>query len=163
MRHTRTVRACLAIFAVVTLGDSWAGQTGHDAPTIQLENAWARRAPMMAPEGQGTPHQGPTMTGNGAIYVTIRNHGSEPDALVSATSGAATTVELHETVEVGGTMMMRPLPKIDMPAGATLEMKPGGYHVMLLGLTRDLKPGDAVAVTLTFERAGQTSVEAPVK
>jgi periplasmic copper chaperone A len=76
---------------------------------------------------------------------------------------AATTVELHETVEVGSTMMMRPLPKVELPAGATLEMKAGGYHMMLLGLTRDLKPGDAVAVTLTFERAGQVSLEAPVK
>jgi copper(I)-binding protein len=163
MRHLLTLSASLALFGLITLGDAWAGQTGHDAQTIQIENAWARRAPMMAPEGQGTPHQGPTMTGNGAIYITIHNHGSEPDALVSATSGAATTVELHETVEVGGTMMMRPLPKFAVPAGGTLEMKPGGYHMMLLGLTRDLKAGDTVAVTLTFERAGQRSVEAPVK
>ena len=130
MRHTLPVSAFLAMFALITLGDAWAGQTGPDAQTIQLENAWVRRAPMMAPEGQGTPHQGPTMTGNGAIYVTIRNHGSESDALVSAISSAATTVELHETVAVGGTMMMRPLPKFAVPAGGTLEMKPGGYHMM---------------------------------
>jgi copper(I)-binding protein len=163
MRQTLAASAFLAISAVITLGDACAGQIGHAAPTIQLENAWARRAPMMAPQGQETPHQGPAMTGNGAIYVTIHNHGGEPDALVSATSNAATTVELHETVAVGSTMVMRPLPKFEVPAGATLEMRPGSYHLMLLGLTRDLKPGDMVAVTLTFEKAGQMSLEAPVK
>ena len=61
---------------------------------------------MMAAEGQGTQHQCPMMTGNGAIYVTISNHGSESDALGSVTPMAASTVELHETVEVGATMMM---------------------------------------------------------
>jgi hypothetical protein len=42
-------------------------------------------------------------------------------------------------------------------------MKPGGYHIMLLGLTRDLKPGDTVNVTLTFDKAGRMTVDAPVR
>jgi len=42
-------------------------------------------------------------------------------------------------------------------------MKPGGYHLMLLGLKHDLKPGDTVALTLMFEKAGQMSLQAPVK
>ena len=42
-------------------------------------------------------------------------------------------------------------------------MKPGSYHIMLLGLKQDLKPGEAVSVGLSFEQAGQMSVEAPVK
>lgn len=60
-------------------------------------------------------------------------------------------------------MTMRPLARFRLPPGGTLEMKPGGYHVMLLGLTRDLHPGDTVAVTLTFEKAGPLTVQAPVR
>jgi periplasmic copper chaperone A len=58
---------------------------------------------------------------------------------------------------------MRPLPKFDVPSGGKLEMKPGSYHLMLLGLKQDLKPGEIVKVELTFEKAGQMAVEAPVK
>ena len=101
--------------------------------------------------------------GNGAAYVTISNRGSEADALLSASTDVATTVELHETVKQDGKMVMRPLPKFDVPAGGQLEMKPGSYHIMLLGLKQDLKPGEAVNVGLSFEKAGQMSVEAPVK
>lgn len=101
--------------------------------------------------------------GNGAAYVTISNHGSEADALLSASTDVATTVELHATVEQDGKMVMRPQSKFDVPAGGKLEMKPGGYHIMLLGLKQDLKPGEIVNVGLSFEKAGQMSVEAPVK
>jgi len=34
---------------------------------------------------------------------------------------------------------------------------------MLLGLTHDLKPGDTVKVTVTFDRAGPMTLEAPVR
>ena len=42
-------------------------------------------------------------------------------------------------------------------------MRPGGYHIMLLGLKQALKPGETVKVTLTFQRAGEVSLEAPVE
>ena len=149
----------------------------QQAGSIQLENAWARRAPAM-PAGQagghgtgsggGTAHGGEGAMahgggGNGAVYVTITNRSAEPDALVSATTDAATTVELHETVQEGGVMKMRPRPKFEVAGGGRLEMKPGGYHIMLLGLKHDLKPGDTVSVTVTFEKAGRMTVEAPVR
>ena len=101
--------------------------------------------------------------GNGAVYVTVINHGAEADALLSASADVATAAELHATVEQGGKMLMRPLPTFDVAAGGKLEMKPGSYHIMLLGLKRDLKPGETVNVWLRFEKAGQMSVEAPVK
>jgi copper(I)-binding protein len=112
----------------------------------------------------GQPGHGAEATlGNGAVYVNIVNPGTTPDAVVAATSDAARLVELHETRNEGGVMRMRPLAKFEVPPGTTLEMKPGGRHVMLLGLTRDLKPGDVVRVTLTFERAGPMTIEAPVR
>jgi len=100
---------------------------------------------------------------NGAIYVTLTNTGTQADALLSASSDAAQTVELHEVKNDGGVMKMRPVAKIDVPAGGKIEMKPGGYHVMLLGLKHDLKKGDKVPVTLKFERGGEVNAEATVR
>jgi len=97
------------------------------------------------------------------VYVTISNHGSEADALLSASSDVATTAELHQTIKQDGKMVMRPLPKFDVPAGGKLEMKPGGYHIMLLGLKQDLKPGETIEVGLNFEKAGRMLVKASVK
>ncbi len=144
----------------ITVGGLVGVASTQPATAIRLENAWARRAPMMDAGGHGGMAGA---SGNGAVYVTVRNVTSEPDTLVATASDVATTVELHETRAEGGVMRMRPLETLDVPPGAAIEMKPGGYHLMLLGLTRDLKPGDTVALTLTFKKAGRLSVEAPVR
>jgi copper(I)-binding protein len=125
----------------------FAGQTGLHHPAIHLDNAWARRTPPMAQQEQGG-HGGSALSpDNSAVYITLSNHGSEPDALVSAATNIATTAELDETIAKDGKMVMQPRPQFDIPAGETLEMK----------------PGDSVNVVLTFQKAGQMSVEAPVK
>jgi copper(I)-binding protein len=151
------------------------------APSITVSNAWARRAPAMGGldhagmekmeksgkmEKMGTMEkmgQGMGGHGTGAVYVTLSNSGSQPDALVSASTDAAETSELHQTTNQGGVMMMRPVKSIAVPAHGKTELKPGGYHVMLMGLKHDLKPGDKVEVTLQFEHGGPVRVEAPVK
>jgi copper(I)-binding protein len=102
-------------------------------------------------------------SGNGAVYVTLRNAGPEPDALVGASSDVAAHVELHETIREGDVMRMRPVAKFEIPAGATLTMKPGGLHVMLINLKRDLHPADRIHVRLTFEHATPVSLEVPVR
>jgi copper(I)-binding protein len=159
----RIIPIGLATLALATGCAQPAMQSGAKAG-IHLENAWARRAPAMAhgaPGGHGAAAHGGG--GNGAVYVTIVNGGGSPDALVSAVTDAAATVELHETVQEGGVMKMRPLTRFEVPGGGRLEMKPGGHHIMLLDLKRDLKPGDIVSVTLTFDKAGRMSVDAPVR
>lgn len=154
------------LVAILMLGIGGYVSAGHMGPThntIHLENAWARRTPPMAQQEQGSHGGSALMPDNSAVYVTVKNHGSEPDALLSVATNIATTVELHETIEKDGKMVMQPRPKFDVPAGGTLEMKPRSYHIMLLGLKQALKPGDAVNVTLTFQKAGEMSVEASVK
>jgi len=127
-------------------------------PSIQVQDAWARQAPMMPPMGH--MH---AAGGNGAVYMSLRNTGQETDALVGGSSDAAESVELHETMREGDVMRMRPVTKLEVPAGGVLEMKPGGLHVMLINLKRDLRPGDRIHVTLTFERGAPVSLEVPVR
>jgi copper(I)-binding protein len=163
MRYMRAVGMLVMMCGLVVVGQASAGHMGHRHGTIQLDNAWARRAPSMVQGGESRQGSGAMTAGNGVVYVTISNRGSEADALLSAATDVANTAELHETVEQGGKMVMRPLPKFDVPAGGKLEMKPGSYHIMLLSLKQDLKPGDTVNVGLTFEKAGKIALEAPVK
>jgi len=120
------------------------------APTgITITEAFARTSPMMERAG--------------AAYMIIHNGGSQADRLLSATTDAAGTVELHETTEVDGMMQMAPVTAIEVPAGGQAELAPGGLHVMLIDLTRELKAGDQVELTLTFENAGEIKVTAEVR
>ena len=76
---------------------------------------------------------------------------SEAASLLSASSPVAGVVELHTMSMDDGVMRMRPVPKIDLPAGKAVELKPGGYHVMLMDLKQPLKTGDIVPITLKVE------------
>ena len=72
-------------------------------------------------------------------------------ALVSVASPVAAKAELHSMTMDGGVMKMRPLDKLDLPAGKTVNLKPGGYHVMLIDIKRELKAGERVPLTLTVQ------------
>jgi protein SCO1/2 len=120
--------------------------------SIRLDDPWVRRAPAMA-----------SAESNTAAYVTIVNGGRAPDTLLSATADVARSVEIHETRNMSGMMMMEPVPRIIVPPGARVELKPGGYHLMLIGLKHGLGPGQTVALTLVFERAGRITARAGVR
>ncbi len=99
---------------------------------------------------------------NAALYLTATNEGDVTDRLLGASTDAADAVELHETtMGDDGTMGMQPVDGIDLPVGDTLILEPGGYHLMLIGADR-MEVGDAVDVTLTWEEAGDMTVEAEV-
>ncbi len=67
----------------------------------------------------------------------------------------AQTVELHETINDGGVMKMRPVPSgFEVPATGALELKPGGKHVMLIGLTKPMVGGEEIEITLQVREVG---------
>jgi len=123
---------------------------------IRLEKPWVRRAPLM-------PDARPGAESTAAGYVTLVNRGSERDALVAASADAAARVELHQTRNMSGMMMMEPVEKVDLAPGGRVELKPGSYHLMLIGLRRALTPGQTVTLTLQFERAGRLTTRAEVR
>lgn len=167
--RTRLVALLAAAVLVTPLLAACSG-SGADGG-ITVADAWARPSPMVA--------------GAGAAYMKITNSGSEADALLGAASDVAMTVEVHETVALeepaatdgmggmetpaatdgmgGGMMGMRPVERVEIPAGGSVELKPGGYHVMLIGLKRELKVGETIEITLTFEKAGEVKVSAEVR
>jgi hypothetical protein len=149
----------LLIAALVVASVAAGCSSGGGTAEVKATDAWARASSAMASAG--------------AAYMTIENTGSAADALIGASSPAATTVEVHETVVMGspapgasadgGMMGMQPVKRLEIPAGGTVELKPGSYHIMLIGLKQDLKVGDSIEITLTFEKVGEIKVTATVR
>ena len=98
-----------------------------------------------------------------AAYMTIKNDGATDDRLLSATSEAAATIEMHQTDNMNGMMGMSPLPALPVLAHGQTVLAPGGVHLMLIGVTRPLKAGDKVTLTLHFDKAGTITVNADVR
>lgn len=101
-------------------------------------------------------------TSNGSVHFTIVNKGPQADRLVAADAAAAEKTSLHTHTMENGVMKMREIDGIDIPAGGTVQLKAGGLHVMLIGLKTPLKEGDSFPMTLSFQKAGQTTVQVHV-
>ena len=120
------------------------------AGDIMVEDAYARTSTMMSKSG--------------AAFMVLMNHGDEDDRLVGATSDVAKRVELHTHKEdANGVMQMLKVEEgFPIPAGGMHALARGGDHVMFMGLNRQLEQGDIVTVTLSFEKAGDMTIEVPV-
>jgi copper(I)-binding protein len=96
--------------------------------------------------------------------LVIHNSTGFDDALVGASSSAASVVEIHETTMAeDGTMGMAPVAEVPIPAGGDAVLEPGGYHVMLVGLVAPLEVGHAIEVELEFQSAAPQTVTVPVQ
>ena len=100
----------------------------------------------------------------GAAFMMIQNSGDTADRLIGVSSEAAARVELHTHEEdANGIMRMIHVEEgFELPAGGMIAMQRGGKHVMLMGLTDALEQGETIAITLTFEAAGDLTVDVPV-
>lgn len=95
----------------------------------------------------------------GVGYGKITNAGKDADAVIGASSDAATRVELHETtIDDAGVASMKKVDRLEVGAGKSIELKPGGLHLMLIGMKHPVKDGDTVTVKLKFEHAGDVEV-----
>jgi copper(I)-binding protein len=115
---------------------------------LTIQHAWSR-----ATIGADRP---------GVLYVEITNGGAEDDALTGIATPAAGMPMLHETVVTDGVASMPHAMSVPVPAGAISKLAPGGFHGMLMGLTTALEEGESFPVTLTFERAGEVTVNVEV-
>jgi hypothetical protein len=96
---------------------------------------------------------------NAAAYFTVYNSTDAADTLTSVTSGAGAQASLH--TEVNGAMQLNAAGLV-VPAHSTVSLSPGLGHVMIEQLYGPIKKGQTVNLQLTFARAGQILVTAPV-
>ena len=150
--RTTSLAAAVAAAILLLAGCSTPSTPAEAAPAaeaITLTDAWAKSAD----EG---------MT---AAFGMLANTSDQDVTITSATSPAATMIELHETVDDGtGQMVMREVEGgFVIPAGGMLDLAPGGNHLMFMGLTAPMAAGDEVTITLTFSDGSTTEFTAPVK
>jgi periplasmic copper chaperone A len=116
------------------------------AADVRAYNLWARATP-----------PGSTV---GVVYGELIS--DRDDELISISTSAAERAEVHMTSNEGGTMKMRPMTAIALPAEKRISFRSGGMHVMLMGLRAPLKAGETIAVTLRFRDAPELIVSAKV-
>lgn len=107
---------------------------GPDAAATlpKVEGAWVRA----------------TVPGQQATGAFMRITAPRSMQLVGAQTPAAALAEVHEMKMDGSVMQMRPVDRLELPAGAPVELKPGGFHLMLQQLKQPLPAGGTVALTL---------------
>ncbi len=99
------------------------------------------------------------MQKNGAVFFDIHNHLEEDDRLIAVSADVSEKVEMHTHSHDNGVMQMREVEGYDIPAGTALTFAPMGHHIMLIGLTSRLEQGQSFPLTLTFENAGEKTVD----
>jgi hypothetical protein len=116
-----------------------------------FEDGWARLGPPGMPMTAG--------------FGTLRNPCDAPVAMVSASSPAFGSIELHETsVGEDGISRMRPVPRLEIPADDGVMLMPGSLHLMLMQPVDALQAGQALDITFVLddgrEVTGQLEVRA---
>ena len=117
------------------------------ADEIMIHDGWARASLGNAP--------------NSAAYMTLMTHG-DADRLIAVSTPVAERAELHSHVMDGDIARMRPVEAIEIAPEEPAMLEPGGLHVMLMGLTVKLEEGGTLPLVLTFENAGEITVDLPI-
>lgn len=98
-----------------------------------------------------------------AIFLTMKNTGDRPDALIKASAPGFKAVQMHKSVQVDGMHRMIEQKEIAIPAHGETRLAPGGYHIMLIGPNKPLVAGELVPVTLTFSDGTTETLQVPIK
>lgn len=123
-------RLLLSLICVLCTGAAVA-----DDSRIAARDGWIREAPPSAPVRAG--------------YLSLHNGGDADVTITGARSDFFGAIEIHEMVPTGdGTMRMRPVPALSLPAGAEVALEPGGLHLMLFRPTRALAKGERAPLLL---------------
>ena len=98
----------------------------------QVKDGWIRLIPGGMPMHAG--------------FGRIDNACPMPATIISASSPAYASVELHESKVVDGINRMRQLPELRITPEGAATLKPGGLHLMLMQPNAPLKEGSKVAI-----------------
>mgnify|MGYP000535392892 FL=1 len=125
----------------------WAGASPTLAEeSVRLSDAWAR-ASVLASRPV-------------ASYLTIES--AVEDRLLGVTTPVAGHVMIHAVEKDGDVSRMKHIETLELPTGERITLAPGGMHLMLMGLQDKLSEGTTFPMTLSFENAGEITVEVSV-
>ena len=136
------IRKALIVLAVFFLAAPPVWSKGE----VSVKDPWVRQNP-----------PGASVT---AAYMVIENPGGVGDELLEVGCSCSVSSSLHVIEMREGSMAMKKVASIEIPAGKSVALSPGGYHVMLEGLSGDIK--ESVILELKFRSGARISVTAPV-
>lgn len=113
---------------------------------VQIRDAWAR-------DTVGR-------TGSAAVFMAIEAPAS--DRLIGASTSVSEKTDLMTMAGGGGSMQMKYVDGIDIPAGKVISLDPNGLHVWLANLHQPLRTGQKFPLTLRFRNAGERHLEVSV-
>jgi copper(I)-binding protein len=93
------------------------------------------------------------------LRMAIVNHGLESDTLTSVSGDGFASAEITGARAEGETSAPT---SIEVPAGDSVFVGEDRVTVDLIGLDEDITTGQALEIVLTFEKAGEITVKAPV-
>ena len=103
----------------------------------------------------------PTTPGTTVAYLDIRNNG-HADQLVAVHTSVGGTVQLRAPVaRRAGTMTMRTVTAITIPANSLVRLNPDTYHLLITG-AGPMHDGKDIMLRLTFANAGTVTIIAMV-
>ena len=141
-RLAAVAAGCLALLATLALSGC-----GSATTTIATTSAYIPQ---------------PTKPGTTVAYMDIRNNGKTKDQLVSATTSVGGQVAfLAPDGMRSGTMVMKLVQNLTIPAQSMLRMNPNSFRLRITGAGH-LQGGKDVMLTLRFAHAGKVTVVALV-
>ena len=133
------------LIAIVVV--AWAvASPAHAQESVRVFDAWARATILASRPG--------------AAYLTIES--ASEDRLVGVTTPVAGHVMIHAIEKDGDISRMKHIETLELPSGERFTLAPGGMHLMLMGLQDKLSEGTTFPMTLSFENAGEITVEVSV-
>jgi copper(I)-binding protein len=135
----------IALIALVAAGLAGCGEAQASGPVITLLSAQVTE---------------PNSAGVTEAYVIVQNKGA-PDAIIGARSSAGGVIELRSPTGQSGTILMRTVTSITVPARSLFRLDPNGPHLLISG-SGPMQAGREITLTLIFKHAGAISVPAMV-
>jgi len=103
----------------------------------------------------------PTTPGTTVAYLDIRNNG-HADRLIAVHTSVGGTVQLRASgARHAGTLTMRTVTDIPIPANSLVRLNPDSYHLLITG-AGPMHDGKDITLRLTFANAGTITILALV-
>ena len=143
-KHSAVLRSLL-LFLVLTVLNSVTSAEDFQAGSIHIRDPFSSALPPISK--------------NGAVYLTLTNHGHLSDQFIGATTPIAEYAEIHTHRMEDGMMKMRKVDQVELPPNEEVAFATSGNHIMLIGLSQTLKVGERFSLMLHFKEAGQIMVK----
>ena len=136
---------------------------------VLLLGAWMVLAPQPG-LAHGSKHKGldishpwvaptPDVKVPAIVRFDIKNTGKQADRLVSASTPAATRVEIVDAAGGASAAKSAAVPTFEVGPGQSVSLSVEGVHLRLIGLKKPLSAFDTFELTLNFAKAGKVAVE----